>query len=58
MYYSFIVNVSSYKKAVSYKKGNDSLNALIIEKDPYIVQFFDPTARNDVYKLNDLKFEV
>ena len=38
--------------------GNDSLNALIIEKDPYIVQFFDLTGRNDVYKLNDLKFEV
>ena len=38
--------------------GNDFLNALITEKDPYIVQFFDPTARNDVYKLNDLKFEV
>ena len=38
--------------------GKDSLNALIIEKDPYIAQFFDPTARNDVYKLNGLKFEV
>ena len=36
----------------------NSLNALIIEKDPYIAQFFDPTARNDVYKLSDLKFEV
>ena len=31
---------------------------LIIEKDPYIVEFFDPAATNDVYKLNDLKFEV
>ena len=38
--------------------GNDSLNALIIEKDFYIVQLFDPTARNDVYKLNDIKFEM
>ena len=37
---------------------SDFLNALIIEKDPYIVQFFNPTARNDVYKLNDLKFKV
>ena len=38
--------------------GNDSLNTLVIQKDPYIVQFFYSTARNDVYKLNDLKFEV
>ena len=38
--------------------GNDSLNALIIEKDFYIVQLFDPTTRNDVYKLNDIKFDM
>ena len=37
---------------------NNSLNTLIIEKDPYIVQFSDPTARKNVYKLNDLKFKV
>ena len=30
--------------------GNDSSNALIIEKGPFIVQFFNPTARNDVCK--------
>ena len=38
--------------------GNDSFNALITEKDPYIAQIFDSTARNDVYKLKELKFEV
>lgn len=38
--------------------GNDSLNALIIDKDPYIVQFFDPFARNEFHKLNDVEFEV
>ena len=38
--------------------GNDSLKALIIDKDPYIVQFFDPFARNEFHKLNDLEFEV
>ena len=38
--------------------GNDSFNALITEKDPYIVQFSDSTVRNDVYKLKELKFEV
>ena len=38
--------------------SKNSLNTLIIEKDPYIVQFFDPGARNDIYKLNGLKFEV
>ena len=38
--------------------GNDSLNALIIDKDPDIVQFFDPFARNEFHKLNDVEFEV
>ena len=38
--------------------SKNSLNTLIIEKDPYIVQFFDPAGRNDIYKLNGLKFEV
>ena len=38
--------------------GSDCLNALIIEKDPCIVQIFNPTARNDAYKLNGLKFEM
>ena len=38
--------------------GNDSLYALVIEKDPFMVQFFEPTVRSDVYRLNDLKFEV
>ena len=39
-------------------KGNDSLNVLIIDKDLYSVQFFDLIAKNGVYKLKDLKFEV
>ena len=37
--------------------GNDFLNALTAEADPYIV-VFDPTARNDVYKLDEIKLEL
>ena len=33
-----------------------SLHALAIEKDPYMVQFFEPTA--SAYSPSDLKFEV
>ena len=35
-----------------------SLYALVIEKDPFMVQFFEPTVRSDVYWQNDLTFEV
>ena len=38
--------------------GKDSMYAQVIEKDPFMVKFFEPTSRRDTYRLNDLKFEI
>ena len=38
--------------------GKDSLYVYIVEKNPFMVQFFELNARGDSYRLNDLKFEV
>ena len=40
------------------KNGKDSMYAQVVEKDPFIVQFFEPNSIGDAYRLNDLKFEV
>ena len=36
----------------------DSLYGIVIQTDPFMVQYFEPTSRGDAYKLNDIKFEV
>ena len=36
----------------------DSIYAQVVEKDPFMVQFFGPNSIGDAYRLNDLKFEV
>ena len=38
--------------------GKDSIYAQVVEKDPFMVQFFEPNSIGDAYRLNDLKFEV
>ena len=38
--------------------GRDSLYGIVIQTDPFMVQYFEPTSRGDAYKLNDIKFEV
>ena len=38
--------------------GKDSIYAQFVEKDPFMVQFFEPNSISDAYRLNDLKFEV
>ena len=38
--------------------GKDSIYAQVAEKDPFMVQFFEPNSIGDAYRLNDLKFEV
>ena len=38
--------------------GKDSIYAQVVEKDPFMVQFFEPNAIGDTYRLNDLKFEI
>ena len=38
--------------------GKDSIYAQVVEKDPFMVQFFEPNSVGDAYRLNDLKFEV
>ena len=40
------------------RNGKDLLYAQVVEKDPFMVQFFEPNSIGDVYRLNDLKFEV
>ena len=37
--------------------GKDSIYAQV-EKDSFMVQFFEPNSIGDAYRLNDLKFEV
>ena len=34
------------------------LVCVVIEKDPFMVQFFEPNVRSDVYRQNDIKFEL
>ena len=36
----------------------DLIYAQVVEKDPLMVQFFEPNSIGDAYRLNDLKFEV
>ena len=38
--------------------GRDSLYGIVIQTNPLMVQYFEPTSRGDAYKLNDMKFEV
>ena len=38
--------------------GKDLIYAQVVEKDPFMVQFFEPNSIGDAYRLNDLKFEV
>ena len=38
--------------------GKDSIYSQVVEKDPFMVQFFEPNSIGDAYRLNDLKFEV
>ena len=38
--------------------GKDSIYAQVVEKDPFMVQLFEPNSIGDAYRLNDLKFEV
>ena len=38
--------------------GRDSLYGIVIQTDPFMVQYFEPTSRGNAYKLNDIKFEV
>ena len=38
--------------------GKDSICAQVAEKDPFMVQFFEPNSIGDAYHLNDLKFQV
>ena len=35
-----------------------SIYSQVVEKDPFMVQFFEPNSIGDAYRLNDLKFEV
>ena len=37
-------------------KTKDSIYAYIIEKDLFVVHFFERNVRGDAYRLNDLKF--
>ena len=36
--------------------GKDSIYVQVVEKDPFMVQFFEPNSIGDAYRLNDLKF--
>ena len=38
--------------------GKDSIYAQVVEKDPFMVQFFEPNSIGDAYRLNDLKFSL
>ena len=38
--------------------GKDLIYAQVVEKDSFMVQFFEPNSIGDAYRLNDLKFEV
>ena len=36
----------------------DSIYAQVVEKDPFMVQLFEPNSIGNAYRLNDLKFKV
>ena len=38
--------------------GRDSLYGIVIQTNPLMVQYFEPTTTGDAYKLNDMMFEV
>ena len=38
--------------------GKDSIYAQVVEKDPFMLQFFEPNSIGDANRLNDLKFDV
>ena len=38
--------------------GKDSTYAQVVEKDPFMEQFFEPNSIGDAYYLSDVKFEV
>ena len=38
--------------------GKDLIYAQVVEKDSFMVQFFEPNSIGNAYRLNDLKFEV
>ena len=40
------------------RNGKDSIYAQVVEKDPFMMQFFEPNSIGDAYHLNNLKFEV
>ena len=39
------------------RNGKDSIYAQVVEKDPFMMQFFEPNSTGDAYRLNNLKFE-
>ena len=43
---------------VAVSNDKDSINAQVVAKDPFMVQFFEPNSMRDAYRLNGLKFEV
>ena len=38
--------------------SKNSIYAQVVEKDPFMVQLFEPNSIGDAYSLNDLKFQV
>ena len=40
------------------RKWENINSAQVVEKDPFMVQFFEPNLIDDAHRLNDLKFEV
>ena len=38
--------------------GKNSIYVQVVEKDPFMVQFFEPNSIGDAYRLNDLKFSL
>ena len=40
------------------RKWENINSAQVVEKDPFMVQFFEPNLIGDAHRLNDLKFEV
>ena len=51
-----MLDIRQYREISS---GNDSLNTLVIGKDPFIVQFVTQLyVGSDVYQQNNLKFEL
>ena len=40
------------------KNGQEFLYALIVDENPIVVQYFEPTVKGQYYSLNQRKFEV